>query len=641
MSHDQDFFIDVERDIIAPLRSPGLEPVNPEYGPRSSPAPLVRVDELSSDSSEAEDSDTLGRRQKTIARKGRANRTFADGVLILALDPNQRTLASQARRAPLDSRSRSEEEDEEDEEEDGGSSDEDDHDDGDNNNAIQDDPRPMRGSGRVVRIGANPDLVKAKPTPQTAFVVDPVGRDDIDDDDDFPMIDSPATLAEEHPVQSPPVPTQAIHNPEREAPASNAASNQVDLLRKQFNTIPPPRTRPLFPNLRLNLVPSVRDGDQDDDSILKSPILGKYAISPRDAHPDFTLPAMQQRSPPRSSPAGLADYRTTLPSLKIAIGDVPEPSPGAFACPSPGIGRALSGQFVSYASPASYSAYSAMSPPDPPSHTNWRTATGNSNTSTFSDYTSSTSISASTPASSIITPSPAASGPSSLVALPERTHEGQEEYSGTWQVSTMEIDLTSPGEVRSVPQPQPQHEVDSKSQPHPAVQMKVQYQRTTRPQSHSKSAARARPQVQLQSPPAPEPRPQRRSQPESQTEAESRAGSVTESELSELSELESVPDSEAEPAPKQQSRLQPKRPSVSQPMTQPEAGPNAVAIARFSLGPFKCTYEGCNAAPFQTQYLLNSHMNVHSDTRTHFCPVKDCPRGHGGLGFKRKNEMIR
>lgn len=56
---------------------------------------------------------------------------------------------------------------------------------------------------------------------------------------------------------------------------------------------------------------------------------------------------------------------------------------------------------------------------------------------------------------------------------------------------------------------------------------------------------------------------------------------------------------------------------------------------------YPCTWPGCTAAPFQTQYLLNSHTNVHSNQRPHFCPVKDCPRGPGGQGFKRKNEMIR
>ncbi|KAJ4590483.1 hypothetical protein HRR82_000837 [Exophiala dermatitidis] len=56
---------------------------------------------------------------------------------------------------------------------------------------------------------------------------------------------------------------------------------------------------------------------------------------------------------------------------------------------------------------------------------------------------------------------------------------------------------------------------------------------------------------------------------------------------------------------------------------------------------YECTVAGCTAAPFHTLYLLNSHMNVHSEKRTHFCSVKGCPRGPGGTGFKRKNEMMR
>lgn len=73
-------------------------------------------------------------------------------------------------------------------------------------------------------------------------------------------------------------------------------------------------------------------------------------------------------------------------------------------------------------------------------------------------------------------------------------------------------------------------------------------------------------------------------------------------------------------------------------------------------GMFKCDYPGCTATPFQTQYLLkyisssksliltnerSAHTNVHSSNRPHYCPVADCPRGEGGKGFKRKNEMIR
>ena len=63
-------------------------------------------------------------------------------------------------------------------------------------------------------------------------------------------------------------------------------------------------------------------------------------------------------------------------------------------------------------------------------------------------------------------------------------------------------------------------------------------------------------------------------------------------------------------------------------------------------GPFpnsihKCSHPDCTAAPFQTRYLLNSHMNVHSDRRPYYCPIEGCDRGLEGRGFKRKNEMIR
>lgn len=79
------------------------------------------------------------------------------------------------------------------------------------------------------------------------------------------------------------------------------------------------------------------------------------------------------------------------------------------------------------------------------------------------------------------------------------------------------------------------------------------------------------------------------------------------------------------------------------------ATPTAIAIDRMSIdritnpqvGGFQCTFQGCTAAPFQTQYLLNSHANVHSSNRPHYCNVKGCPRAEGGKGFKRKNEMIR
>lgn len=64
-------------------------------------------------------------------------------------------------------------------------------------------------------------------------------------------------------------------------------------------------------------------------------------------------------------------------------------------------------------------------------------------------------------------------------------------------------------------------------------------------------------------------------------------------------------------------------------------------MALQAAGSYHCKVPGCNAPPFQTQYLLNSHANVHSSARPHYCPVPGCARGETGKGFKRKNEMIR
>ncbi|KAF2172240.1 hypothetical protein M409DRAFT_17477 [Zasmidium cellare ATCC 36951] len=80
--------------------------------------------------------------------------------------------------------------------------------------------------------------------------------------------------------------------------------------------------------------------------------------------------------------------------------------------------------------------------------------------------------------------------------------------------------------------------------------------------------------------------------------------------------------------------------TMGRPILPPVPGmPPGMAI--IPAGGFMCDYPGCTALPFQTQYLLSSHRNVHSQSRPHYCPVEGCPRSEGGRGFKRKNEMIR
>ncbi|RJE17751.1 hypothetical protein PHISCL_09912 [Aspergillus sclerotialis] len=90
-----------------------------------------------------------------------------------------------------------------------------------------------------------------------------------------------------------------------------------------------------------------------------------------------------------------------------------------------------------------------------------------------------------------------------------------------------------------------------------------------------------------------------------------------------------------------------KSPAVNYPTPTDQPGSERTSFSSSSqpngaTGIYKCSYPECTAPPFQTQYLLNSsHANVHSQDRPHFCPVEGCPRGVGGKGFKRKNEMIR
>ncbi|KAG0134513.1 hypothetical protein HOY82DRAFT_577299 [Tuber indicum] len=79
--------------------------------------------------------------------------------------------------------------------------------------------------------------------------------------------------------------------------------------------------------------------------------------------------------------------------------------------------------------------------------------------------------------------------------------------------------------------------------------------------------------------------------------------------------------------------------TITSPRSRSTVAPSAQGP--LASGGFKCEFAGCKASPFQTQYLLNSHANVHSSARPHYCPVKGCSRGEGGKGFKRKNEMIR
>ena len=483
---DQDQFYDYDRDIAN--RSPGLQKVIPTYDPHDSPEPLIPRPS-SSDSSDVEDLDVLPATRKPRKRKGRTNPSFADGVLIRSLDPNQVALAHHAERNALESASQSEAEEEYNEPEGQGEG--------------QPAHRQMSRSDDVIQSRQAQVPAKSKDIAAAALNAIPHDRDK---DDDWPMIDTPA----EDRLPPSPASTTSKTNDSRhqEEVEVSVLSKKEDAPRKQLNTLPPP----LNGGLRLNLKPSEEFQDDEEDSIIKSPALAKFAIARNDAPPDSILPALQPKSPPRSSPAGSPDQRQTLPNIKTAIGHIKDSS---FAYAMSPMSRPSPVHLGPYAaSPASYSAMSPP-PPGPPSQYNWRTNARDSKTSSSSNYTSSSSGTVSTPASSIHIPSPAASHPSTLASVPEQNGDGLRR--------------------------------------------------------------------------------------DSMSDADSRS----ESEL------------------------------LADPLAD---DPNS---SRFVAGSYKCTYHSCTAIPFQTQYLLNSHMNVHSNHRTHFCPVDGCTRGPGGQGFKRKNEMIR
>lgn len=516
MSNDYypDQYFDLERDIIAPNRTPPLERAEPVFTPHDSPAPLVPVYPPPSDSSEAEEAGEHRPLRRRRSRKGRTNASLSDGVLIRSLDFDAVEVAALAERHALASASQSEAEEEEEE-------DEEEH-------------EAESASDRMV---VDNELVRhgTLTASERANAIAAAAKDALNEKDgDFPMIDSPESLPGATQVDEIATGHQVLTEQSYlRRDGCLTPPKQTSPQHRCWNTAPPSRQTPLARDgLRLQL-PS----DQyHEESLMTSPTLGKYTIVPRDPDPEVVLPAMQL-SPSPSSPASSPRQKQTLPSLRTTLEGYDSNSPRL-----PG----LSPMFTHHSPPHLHQFGPTMAfplPPPPPPHTGmsppahpphppryvWRTMTVDSSASTSSEYTPSSSAAVSTPASSILTPSPAASSSlHTLTTLPEH-----ETPALSLQEMEEEIALLSkkPAEVSEVSEKSPEHD--------------------------------------------------------------------------------------------------------------PLASEASDSIGSYANGVYRCTVQGCVAAPFQTQYLLNSHMNVHSETRTHFCPVEGCPRGPGGQGFKRKNEMIR
>ncbi|EXJ82367.1 hypothetical protein A1O3_06180 [Capronia epimyces CBS 606.96] len=506
MSNDQDpndySVYNLERDFLQPSRTPPLEATRPILIPQPSPRPLVPY-YPSSESSDEESTHAHGARSSRARRirKGRTTPTLGDGVLITSLDPNLVEVANRAERHALASASQSEAEEEE----------------------IDD------GGGQESK-GEDDTIASPRQVTRRSFVYPKSITPEIrtNTQDDFPMIDgSPESLTNEEPLHSPIATSQHVPDSSRFAlDRGTGHLSHHDMPKRTWDVRPPPRSPP-----RLRLL--LEAGRQDEESLVTSPTLGRYTITPQDVDPDVILPAMQ-KSPPMSSPAASPRPKLTLPSLRTTIGNIPEHGSAVFPSISPGLSRPSPSSLHQYrTSPSFQSPKSVMSPPDPPTHNSFRTATRDSSISTASEITLATVATTSTPVTSEWAESPATSTPSLAIV-----HDLRQRRAPVRQDTSRE----------------------------------------------------AKPRTKKTRKPDPEPE-------ESNNESEVAI---------ELPSSDAANSSRVSPA-----------------------------------GTYQCTFQGCNAAPFQTQYLLNSHMNVHSDTRTHFCPVKGCRRGPGGEGFKRKNEMIR
>lgn len=450
-----------------------------------------------------------------------------------------------------------------------------------------------------------------------------------DDDDDFPMIDSPDSLpdhtqdqppfhdAQHGATNSPPAPSERPRQSEISVspPAQREMPRQSGIhavlhhgpLTQTRNTFPPPMP-PQRPEqgqgqgqgLRLTV-----DSRFEMENWI-SPTLARFAFTPRNPDPETILPVLQQ-SPPSTSPTESPRRRQTLPSLRTYLQST---SPASFGSLSPIFNRPSPGQGPYFGlSPASCQpVYPGMSPPVPP-YSSWRNTTQDSITSTPSEYTPANSATVSTPASSILAQSPVAvtNPPLSMPSNPPPLAPSKPPPLAPKQPTyTSKLPVLAPSSPPILSPPKPRMLARSK------IPTSAPSKTRTSASSNSPTSV---PANTPSSAPSETPTPAPSSPPTLSPVLEHKA---------EIAEDDT--DVEVEKSPEHESELS--LIEISPPI-------------RLGPGPYQCSFEGCTAPPFQTQYLLNSHMNVHSNSRSHFCPVKDCPRAVGGLGFKRKNEMLR
>ncbi|KEF54979.1 uncharacterized protein A1O9_08631 [Exophiala aquamarina CBS 119918] len=388
-------YIDFETDILE--RSPQLEAVKPDLGPTvDTPPPLVPY-ESSSDSSEPGEEEKSRSPRSRKRRKGRTRASQGDRVLISYLDHNRPDIALHAGKHPLDSQSESE---------------------GETGPEEFDDPpdstqNHMRIKDRLIHNG--PPVVHMQ---SMVIVEDPSAANG---SNDFPMVDPPHHTSAARQVQTPPASTTGLSENLARRQYEAPPGLKVDGSRKKEWDVRPPPPQLDMRKSTCDLTPG------EEDSIVKSPALGRYTIQPQD--PDaIILPALHNKSPPQCSPAGSPETRQTLPSIRnLTIPPFNDSASMSFAGMSPMLNRPSPHMTET---PISYlnSPNPGMSPPEHPSRYSWRSSTLDSSISTSSEYTSGPSVASSTPASSIIlAQSPAASYSGPLSTLPEQEPSNPQE----------------------------------------------------------------------------------------------------------------------------------------------------------------------------------------------------------------------
>ena len=104
MSNDRDGFFDLERDILAPNRTPPLMATKPDFDVPESPPPLVPYDP-SSDYTDTEEANGYSSIRCRRVRQGRTHASLADGVLIHYIDPSRIDIAVYGEKNALESAS--------------------------------------------------------------------------------------------------------------------------------------------------------------------------------------------------------------------------------------------------------------------------------------------------------------------------------------------------------------------------------------------------------------------------------------------------------------------------------------------------------------------------------------------------------